>query len=773
MNDYGKKLRWISLSILSLTTSSCLFAQTQDSRSTLGSLVQTQSSPSVTGVSTSVPQLRSTTTLQAPTPASARTESPPPAVFSPPLPPNDFQKFIAETTGQNLKLFGMDFFENSKIAQEGMSPYAPQTNVPVSQDYPLGPGDEVVIRGWGSMDIDIRAVIDRNGTISIPRVGSVQLAGVKAAQAQATVHAAIGRYYRDFELSVTLGQLRSITVYLVGQARKPGAYNLSSLSTLVSGLFASGGPSETGSLRRVLLKRANETIVEFDLYQFLSKGLKQGDQKLLDGDVIVIPAAHGYVALTGAVTTPGIYEIRDDKESIEDLLSVAGGLPVLAQTTQVKLERITTTPGSTEPRSVESITLDAQGLKRQVRRGDLLLIPNMPASFANAVTLRGNVAEPARRPWYEGMRIRDLIPNKESLMSRASVQKQNQVLLIGRENKDTSDTLAGRIGNLLEEVNLDYAVIERVNPKDLSVQLIPFNLGNVLNDSKDIDNQLLQSRDVVTVFSATDVRVPLAKRRVFVRVEGEVARPGVYQMAANDTVQTLVDKAGGVTRDAYLFGSAFYREEVRKAQEINLKNLVQRLEAESASQSSQFAQSTGSAADAGQAQSRIQTIEALRKQSLERIQQIKPAGRIALNLSPLVVSHAVSQLPALRLESGDRLVIPSRPDFVYVFGAVNTESALIFVPGKTVSDYLNQSGSTASADRDNVILMRADGSAITHSGGWGNSVMRMVVLPGDSIVLPEKLDRETAWSVFTRNAKDITQIMYQFGLGVAAYRLLR
>ena len=276
----------------------------------------------------------------------------------------------------------------------------------------------------------------------------------------------------------------------------------------------------------------------------------------------------------------------------------------------------------------------------------------------------------------------------------------------------------------------------------------------------------------MTVFSATDVRIPLAKRRVFVRVEGEVIRPGVYQMSANDTMQAMVDKAGGLTKDAYLFGAAFHREEVRKSQEENLKNLIQRLESESASNLNQIAQSSGAASDVAIVQARIQMAQTLRKQSLERLRTLKPMGRIALNLSPQV-SNVVSQLPPIRVESGDRLLVPNRPDFVYVFGSVNTESALLHVAGKTVSDYLVQTGLASGADRDNVILMRADGSAMTNTSSWGNNVMRTVVMPGDSIILPEKLDRESGWSVFTRNAKDITQILYQFGLGVAAYRTLR
>jgi protein involved in polysaccharide export with SLBB domain len=160
------------------------------------------------------------------------------------------------------------------------------------------------------------------------------------------------------------------------------------------------------------------------------------------------------------------------------------------------------------------------------------------------------------------------------------------------------------------------------------------------------------------------------------------------------------------------------------------------------------------------------------RQALDRLRTLRPAGRIALDL-PADETNVLGRLPALRLESGDRLIVASRPDFVYIFGSVNTESALVHRPGKTVADYLEQSGLGSGADRDNVILLRADGSALTNSSNWGNTVLRKTVMPGDTIVLPEKVDRETGWSFFVRNTKDFTQIFYQLGLGAAALKTLR
>ena len=321
-------------------------------------------------------------------------------------------------------------------------------------------------------------------------------------------------------------------------------------------------------------------------------------------------------------------------------------------------------------------------------------------------------------------------------------------------------------------MNLDYATIERFNRKDLSSDLIAFNLGKVLANSQDAENIQLQPGDVVTVFSSDDVRIPQAKRRVIVRLEGEVQRPGIYQVAPNESLASLLLKAGGLTPNAYLFGSAFYREEVRKQQTENLDKLVRKLEAESASSLSQVAQSQGGASESAALQAKIAAATIAQKQSLDRLRSVKAEGRISLSL-PASLRMSLNELPRIGLQNADKFYVPSRPDFVYVFGAVNTESALLFRPGLNVSAYISLAGMGGGADRDGVILVRADGSAMTPQSFWRNEVLSAEVLPGDTIVLPEKQDRETTWSVVFRNTKDITQILYQLGLGAAAIKTLR
>jgi protein involved in polysaccharide export with SLBB domain len=683
---------------------------------------------------------------------------------------SEFQKFISDNTGQVLPIFGAEFFANAP------STFAPIMNSPVPSDYPLGPGDELVIRGWGTIDIDYRATVDRNGTINIPTVGSVVLAGVKAGDAENVIRAAIARLYKGVTVSVNFGQLRAITVYVVGQANRPGTYTVSSLSTLVTALFASGGPNANGSMRRVQVKRGGKVAAELDLYSFIAKGDKSADIKLLDGDTIYIPPAGGFAALVGKVNSPAIYELKSGNETVESVLDYAGGLPVVADPRRAFLERID--PNKNRPRSVEEFALNGVGLKHSLKNGDVLNVTSITPDFSNAVVLRGNVDQPVRAPFKQGMRITDLIPNREYLISRNSIKRQNSAIATGNDEKDTTEsanTIAARIGGLIDAINWDYAVVERVNRADLSVQLIPFNLGNVFTNPNGPDNLQLQPGDTVTIFSQDDVAVPMDKRQVFVRIEGEVKIPGVYQMTAGDTLQSLIAKAGGPTSNAYMFGTAFYREEVRKEQQANLQRAADRLESQMRSEESTQAANLRaiSGADAATATAQLEAERKLAQERIARFRKLQPTGRIAFGLDPNDRSFA--HLPQVTLQNGDRLVVPSKPAFVHVFGAVNVEASPLWKPNTRVSDYLKMAGTTVDADVDNVFVMRVDGTVVSpESQGWFfGKIGGVEVMPGDTIVVPEKLDRQTAWTKFTQGAREWTQILANFGLGAAAIKTLR
>lgn len=684
-----------------------------------------------------------------------------------PVVQSEFQKFVLDSTGTALPIFGSEFFASAP------STFSPLANAPVVADYALGPGDELMIRGWGSIDIDYRATIDRNGLISIPTIGSVALAGVRAGDAEGVIRNAVARLYKDVTVNVNFGRLRSITVYVVGQASRPGTYNVSSLSTLVTALFASGGPNANGSMRHVQIKRGGKVAAELDLYSFIGKGDKSTDIRLQDGDTIFIPTALGHVALVGKVNTPAIYELKSASDTVESLLAYAGGVPVVADPRRAFLERIDASRN--QPRSVEQFALDGAGLKRTLKDGDVLNVTSITPDFSNAVVLRGNVDQAVRAPFKAGMRISDLIPSRQYLITRNSTKRQNGVVNAGdeRQANEAAENIASRIGSLIDEINWDYAVVERMNRSDLSVSLVPFNLGNVFTNPSGPDNVQLQPGDTVTIFSQQDVAVPMDKRRIFVRIEGEVNVPGVYQMTAGETLQSVLSKAGGTTSNAYLFGTAFYREEVRRQQELNLEKLVKRLESQARADQSRSIANTRSAPDVQLAEVRRQAEAAAAAQAIARLSQLKPTGRIAFGLDPSEKRFAT--LPQLKLENGDRLVIPAKPEFIYVFGAVNVESSPLWRPGDRVNDYLKKAGLTAEADEDNIFLLRVDGSVLSRdsgswlSGGFGGTE----VMPGDSIVVPEKFDKETRWTKFMTGAREWTQILANFGLGAAAFKTLR
>lgn len=683
---------------------------------------------------------------------------------------SEFQKFILDSSSKTLPIFGAEFFAN---AQQTFNPIA---GGPVPADYPLGVGDELMIRGTGSIDIDYRATIDRNGLISIPTVGPISLAGVKAGNAEGVIRAAVARLYKGVTVNVSFGKLRAITVYVVGQARRPGTYTVSSLSTLVTTLFASGGPNANGSLRHLQVKRGGKLTAELDLYAFIAKGDKSADIKLQDGDTIYIPPATGYVALVGKVNTPAIYELRGPTDTVESVLDIAGGLPVVADPRRAFLERID--PSKSQPRTVEQFALNSEGLRRTLKNGDVLNVTSITPDFSNAVVLRGNVDQPIRAPFRPGMRVSDLIPNREYLITRSSINRQNNAVTLREGEKIASEKAAGiaaRIGGLIDEINWDYAVVERINRSDLTVSLIPFNLGRMFAEPNSPDNIKLQPGDTVTIFSQDDVAVPMSKRRIFVRVEGEVKVPGVYQMTAGETLQSLMAKAGGTTPEAYLFGTAFYREQVRAEQQVNLEKAAARLETQLRNEQAKNVANTraSSAIDAQAAEVQRLAELKLAQDALDRFRQLKPTGRIAFGIDP--VERSFARLPQLKLENGDRLVIPAKPDFVHVFGAVNAESSLLWIPSGRVSDYLKKAGTTIDADVDNAFVMRVDGSVAGRSQtGWNFSgVGGLMVMPGDSIVVPEKFDKESAWSKFTKGTREWAQIFANFGLGAAAIKTLR
>jgi polysaccharide export outer membrane protein len=332
------------------------------------------------------------------------------------LAPTEFQQMVAATTGRTLPIFGASTFANALP-----STYAPVGDVPVTPDYVIGPGDDLRLQIWGQVNLRGSFPVDRTGSISLPGAGTIHVAGLRFDQVTDFLRSHLARIYRNFDLNVNMGQLRSIQVFVVGEARMPGSYTLGSLSTLLNALFISGGPKPQGSLRDIQVKRGGKTIVHFDLYDMLLNGDKSNDVQLSSGDVIFIPPAGEQVAVVGSVNNPAIYELRGET-TIEQVLKLAGGRTNIAVNSQARVERI----DNHTVRSIVNVNL-SEPTAFNVQDGDIVTVNAIVDRFKDAVTLRGNVANPGRYVWHPGMRVSDLIPNKDALITRSYWQKKNDL----------------------------------------------------------------------------------------------------------------------------------------------------------------------------------------------------------------------------------------------------------------------------------------------------------------------------------------------------------
>jgi protein involved in polysaccharide export with SLBB domain len=696
--------------------------------------------------------------------------------------PTEFQEFVTTSVGRKLPIYGYSLFDRVPTT------FAPIDRVPVTADYVIGPGDELLVRAWGQIDLDAKVMVDRGGEVYLPKVGALTVAGLKYDQLQDYCKTAVGRVFRNFDLNVSLGQLRSIQVFVVGQARRPGNYTVSSLSTLVNTLFASSGPSATGSMRHILLKRDNRVVTEFDFYDLLLQGDKSKDVRLLPGDVIYIPAVGPSIAVAGSVKVPAIYEMRD-RTSLRDAIDMAGGLATTADKQKVVIERIE----DRTTRKVEEFPLDEKGLERELKDGDVIRVFSLSPRFENGVTLRGNVARPGRYEWRPGLRIKDLIPDQGALVTRAYWLSNNSVSTPSenRERSPASSPKSERpespsrtseesesssrngehpeslfrneVKRDVPEINWDYAVIQRLDPRDLTTRLIPFELGKVVLEGDEEDNLALEPSDIITIFSQADLEVPLARRSKFVRLEGEFKASGVYRVEPGETLRHLVARVNGLTPNAYLYGSEFTREAVRTQQQKGLDQLAESLEHDIDRRATTASMNPDEAAE-----KRTQ-VEAQR-QLVDKLRQVKATGRVVLELKTDAVG--VDVLPNMTLEDGDRFMVPHRPSTVDVLGAIYNNNSFLYRRDKSVGAYLKQAGGpTRQADKGRILIIRADGSVLSKQsvgGWWDGGFESRRLMPGDAIVVPERLSQGTA----LRGLKDWSQIFSQFALGAAAVRVI-
>lgn len=609
-----------------------------------------------------------------------------------------------------LPRFGTNFF------RQAPSTFAPVTAVPVGPDYVIGPGDEIRISIWGMIEGQWSVTVDRDGNLNLPQAGVIGAAGLTFAQLQEAIKKEYSRYYTNFDLNVTMGQLRTILVYVVGNARRPGAYTVSSLATLVNALLVSGGPSNTGSMRNIEVRRNGKVITTFDMYDMLLKGDTTNDIRLMPGDVIFIGEVGPLVGVVGNVKRPGLYEIKE-RVKLGDLIDMAGGLTGQSFKGRVQIMRV-------EDRRYLTLVegdLDTLGAdfmqKFAVQDGDIVrLFP--VARSTSIIHITGPVATPGEYAIEPGItKLSEVISRAGGLSYMASNQAEITRVTVTQQGPVTQHLL----------VDLEKAM-----------------KGDPKNDIP------LEMNDYIFVRA-----VPEWDLYATVTISGEVKYPGTYTIKKGETLSDLIERAGGYTDRAFLPGAIFTRESVRISQQQSINEMVQRLERELYTASAAGTASSLTSEDAKLVEMETQQ----KRRMLDVLRQTRATGRVVIRLEdpPTLLKKTPYDLV---LEEGDRLHIPREAQTINVAGNVLNPASFIFEPYSTYNDYIEKAGGYGrNADRSRVYLLKADGSAVR----VGHLKKPPYLERGDTIIVPEKIQVASD----LRRTNDIVDIVYKTAISAA------
>jgi len=611
----------------------------------------------------------------------------------------------------DLKHFGHDLF------LQGRTGFLTTNRLPVGPDYMLGPGDEVKVRVWGKVEGAWSLTIERDGTVRMPKVGVIALGGLTFEQAREVLQKEFSRYYSGFEMNVTLGALRTMSVYVVGSARQPGAYTVSSLASLVNVLIQAGGPTKSGSMRDIQIRRGGKPVAHFDMYDLLRRGDKTGDQRLLPEDVIFIPPVGPVTAIAGNVNSPGLYELKGERV-VSQLIELAGGLNTVAFKGRLQIERIV---NNNRQIVFESDLEESKEKEVDLRSGDILKVFQV-VKDQRTVRILGAVQREGEFGFTHGMTVKDLV------------------------------ALSGgtKYYSFLKEAELTRMHVSEAGVK---VEKMNIDLGKAIAGDP-AANLPLQEDDMIFVRT-----IPEWRMYSQVAVLGEFRFPGTYTVRRGEKLSSLIERAGGFTEKAYPRGAMFTRESVRELQQKRLMESIDRLERDLLARGSASISTAASPEELKAKEGELLQS----KELIAKLKTVQATGRMVLEISSLQALR--NSIYDITLENGDTLFIPENPRSLQTLGAVFNQTAFVFDPTKALPDYIEMAGGyTESADKDRVFILKVNGAAVQpRKGGlflfsessYTTKDGKPLLEPGDSIVVPEKLDR-IAW---LREIKDITQIL--------------
>ena len=680
-----------------------------------------------------------------------------------------------ETFLSHLRMFGHEVFAS------GAKP-GPGDMGGVPADHPIRPGDEMMIHLWGRINERYTLRVSREGTITIPHnIGPVTVAGLPFTNAQRAIADRLSRI-EGVNVSVSMGDLRPISIYVVGEVNAPGLHTMNPLSNVTNAIFTAGGITQRGSLRNVQLRRGGRLISEIDFYEFLISGNDRSNLRLQPGDVIVVPVARQVVAVAGNVRRSALYELKGPTTKLSDVLDLAGGVSPAAYMNRIQVERFEDNSHHVVLDIVEA-SGGADVQEFMVRDGDLIKVFPVLQRDKNAVYLSGNVMRPGKYEFREGMRISDIV------------------------------------SGLLPETHFDYAIILRKTYPLFIERIIPFNLGRVFENAASPDNLLLEAQDEVVIYSssfftpdrnvniegavttpgthklldnmairdlilkaggladnASHERGELYRRtfdgttiitqkvefsiervmrgdpaynialqrgdRIFirsmkgwepprsVRLHGQVYFPGTYVLLEHETLGDLIDRAGGFRPDAYLPAAVFTRQSVRELEARKLKQYNSELEAGMLRLSLEMA-SKG-----------YNTASLLEQQMMlsRMLSEVTVLGRVMIDMTD------TEQYATFVLEDGDDLFIPKNLATISVLGEVYNPATFRLNQKFTVRQYLDMAGGPReTANQKDMYIVRANGSIVSNRSV---RIRNLELEPGDVVVIPTRIRYPNRFKIF-------------------------
>ena len=722
-----------------------------------------------------------------------------------------------------LKPFGYDLFKESP------NNYQPVTDAPVPSDYIVGAGDQLSVQLYGSQNRNLRLVVSRDGRINFPQLGPISVAGQTFNRVAANIESRVARQIIGVHASVSMGDARSIRVFVLGEASRPGSYSVSGLGTVTTALFAAGGVRPIGSLRDIQLKRQGAIVRRLDLYDLLLRGDTSNDAKLLPGDVIFIPPVAATAIIDGEVRRPAIYELKGDP-TVSDLVQLAGGLTADADSSRIAMVRV----NERRQRVVLDVPLvAAEGRKTRLRNGDVLRVLKLRPTLDSGVTVEGHVFRPGAVAWRQGLRISDVL---------------------------------GSVDELKPNADLGYVLIRRELPPDRRLAVLSVDLSAALRAPGSRADVLMSPQDRVIVFDAESSRrevidplIDQLKRQAqldspseLVRVDGRVKAAGEYPLEPGMRVSDLLRAGGSLQDAAYGAKAELTRYKVvgderqtelmtvdlaairrgdaaadlalQPFDYLNIKELPEWSELEEVTMTGEVRfpgtypikrgetlkavlERAGGLTALAFPAGAVFTRKELREREKEQLEKLadrlqtdlassalratranqdqgtqalavgqsllaqlksaKPVGRLVIDLHR-VDTHVAGATGDVLLRNGDALIVPKIKQEVTVLGEVQNSTSHLYRDGLSRDDYISLSGGmTRKADHRRVYVVRTDGSVVgAERSGWFRRSAQVTIQPGDTVVVPLDTERMPALPLW----QAATQILYNIAIAATALR---